>query len=107
VYSVVFDNYFSGSYKGEFDIRNCSIYYSNLESGAPANCFQFTLDSSVVKDTSLECCTATEYDRQCWIHVISTQSRMLATTLFCYSCPPVKTGYLKKRGHIVTNWKTR
>jgi hypothetical protein len=95
-----------GSYKGEFDIKNCLVFHANLENGGPANCFQFTLVSSILKDNTMECCTCTEYDRQCWINVITTQSRLLATTIFC-CCPPAKAGYLRKKGHIVTNWKTR
>jgi hypothetical protein len=72
-----------GSYKGEFDIKNCLVFYANLESGGPANCFQFTLVSSILKDNTMECCTCTEYEVNSLSHLIFRIHRYRVPQVLC------------------------
>lgn len=95
------------TFKGDFDIKDCSIELPpQSENGAPTP-FQFVLHSSITKGVSLICCTTSEEDREQWVTIISAQSRTIAASAACMNCPPLKAGFLKKQGHLVRNWQNR
>ena len=95
------------TFKGDFDVRGCTIEVPiTAESGAPTQ-FQFILHSQNTKDASLICCAETDDVRNLWIRLVNIQSRMLTASASCMNCPPVRVGFMKKQGHVMRNWQKR
>ena len=98
-----------GIMKGEIDVKNTYVKtVLNDEAHSPIGTFPFMIASQDKGIGSyMYFYTQSERDRELWMIIIDTQSRLQVSMNALRACPGIKYGFLKKEGHIFRNWRRR
>ncbi len=98
----------SSNYKGDFCIDDCSVTYAlNAECAAPPDVYPFKLTNFVTGGEFMYCHVSNSDLRELFSLVIVTKTRQLSVGKDLIAVPDLTTGWLKKQGHMIKNWKRR
>lgn len=96
------------AYKGDFNIDDCNMsYVPNAECAAPMDAYPFKISNFVTGGEYMYCYVGNQQLRELFSIVIVAKIRQLSISKDLITIPDLTTGWLKKQGHMVKNWKRR
>lgn len=103
---VYFD--LNGQFKGEMDVEDCMLsFVEQKECAAPADTFPFKLLNPTIGGEYMFCHVAKKELRDVIVMLVQAKIRELCRVRQLINIPPTTTGWLKKQGHVMMNWKKR
>ncbi len=98
----------NSTYKGEFNIDDCNVtYVPNAECASPPDTYPFKMTNFVTGGEFMYCYVPNSDLRELFSLVIVTKAKQLSISKDLITIPDLTTGWLKKQGHLVKNWKKR
>jgi hypothetical protein len=95
-------------YHGEFEFEDCSI--TNIQPSdcsAPNNSYPFQMKNFASGGEYLYCYVTSEILRELLKLILQVKNGHLNAIKVLINIPLMKTGWLKKQGHMIKNWKER
>lgn len=96
------------AYQGEFDIEECSIKdLTTEECSAPNATFAFQIKNHASGGEFMNCYVQNVQYKELLSLLFQIKLHHIEALKILINIPSMKTGFLKKQGHVVKNWKMR